>query len=53
MFEMRWGNMHFGVDLACPDGTPFYSVHTGTVTIAGTTAATAPRSWSTTAPASW
>jgi murein DD-endopeptidase MepM/ murein hydrolase activator NlpD len=32
---MQGGSMHFGVDLACPEGTPFYSVHSGTVTVAG------------------
>jgi len=34
MSDIRW-NRHFGVDLACPEGTPFYSVHTGSVTVAG------------------
>lgn len=34
MLYSRW-NRHFGVDLACPEGTPFYSVHAGTVTVAG------------------
>ena len=33
-FEMRWGSMHFGVDLAAPYGTPIYATHDGTVLIA-------------------
>ena len=35
MFDFQRGTRHFGVDLACAEGTPFYSVHTGTVTVAG------------------
>jgi murein DD-endopeptidase MepM/ murein hydrolase activator NlpD len=33
-FEMRWGSMHFGVDLAAPEGTPIYATHAGTVIMA-------------------
>ena len=33
-FEMRWGSMHFGLDLAAPGGTPIYATHAGTVLIA-------------------
>jgi murein DD-endopeptidase MepM/ murein hydrolase activator NlpD len=33
-FEMRWGSMHFGVDLAAPGGTPIHATHAGTVLIA-------------------
>ena len=35
LFEMRWGTMHFGVDLACPEGTPYYAAHAGTIKVAG------------------
>jgi murein DD-endopeptidase MepM/ murein hydrolase activator NlpD len=35
LFAMRWGTMHYGVDMACPTGTPYYAAHAGTVTIAG------------------
>ncbi len=31
---MRWGEFHYGVDLACPLGTPYYATHTGTVVLA-------------------
>lgn len=31
----RWGRVHWGTDLACPTGTPFYAVHDGVVTWAG------------------
>jgi murein DD-endopeptidase MepM/ murein hydrolase activator NlpD len=34
-FGMRWGRLHAGVDLAAPEGTPYKSVHAGTVTLAG------------------
>ncbi|MFC7481377.1 M23 family metallopeptidase [Luedemannella flava] len=34
LFEMRWGEMHTGLDLAVPYGTPVYAVHAGTVTLA-------------------
>lgn len=33
-FEMRWGSLHYGVDLAAPTGTPIYATHAGTVKIA-------------------
>jgi murein DD-endopeptidase MepM/ murein hydrolase activator NlpD len=33
-YEVRWGTFHFGVDLACPEGTPFYASHAGTVKLA-------------------
>jgi murein DD-endopeptidase MepM/ murein hydrolase activator NlpD len=32
-FEMRWGSMHFGVDLAVGYGTPIHATHAGTVII--------------------
>jgi murein DD-endopeptidase MepM/ murein hydrolase activator NlpD len=35
LFQMRWGTMHFGVDMAAPEGTPIYAAHAGTVTVAG------------------
>jgi murein DD-endopeptidase MepM/ murein hydrolase activator NlpD len=31
----RLGNFHTGIDLASPEGTPFKSIHSGTVTQAG------------------
>ncbi|MFV2021884.1 M23 family metallopeptidase [Micromonospora sp. LOL_023] len=34
-YGMRWGKLHAGVDLAAAEGTPFHSVHAGTVTLAG------------------
>jgi len=34
LFAMRWGTMHFGVDMAAPYGTPYYAAHAGTVTLA-------------------
>lgn len=33
-YEERWGTFHFGVDLAAPEGTPFYASHAGTIFIA-------------------
>jgi murein DD-endopeptidase MepM/ murein hydrolase activator NlpD len=33
-YEERWGTFHFGVDLACPEGTPYYATHAGTVKLA-------------------
>lgn len=33
-FEMRWGTMHFGTDLAAPYGTPIHATHAGTVVVA-------------------
>src|SRR5262249_44202220 len=34
LYEMRWGEFHYGVDLAVPYGTPVYAVHAGTVILA-------------------
>jgi murein DD-endopeptidase MepM/ murein hydrolase activator NlpD len=34
LYAMRWGSFHYGVDLACPLGTPYYAAHAGTVTLA-------------------
>jgi hypothetical protein len=34
LYAMRWGEFHYGVDLACPLGTPYYAAHAGTVLIA-------------------
>ncbi|PZM96803.1 MAG: peptidase M23 [Actinobacteria bacterium] len=34
-YGMRWGKLHGGIDLAAPEGTPFRSIHAGTVTFAG------------------
>ncbi|HEX6873234.1 MAG TPA: M23 family metallopeptidase, partial [Micromonosporaceae bacterium] len=34
LYEMRWGEFHFGVDLAAPYGTPYYAAHAGIVTLA-------------------
>jgi murein DD-endopeptidase MepM/ murein hydrolase activator NlpD len=31
LFEPRWGEMHWGIDMAVPYGTPIYAVHSGTV----------------------
>lgn len=33
-FGMRWGVLHPGVDLAVPEGTPYYAAHAGTVKVA-------------------
>jgi murein DD-endopeptidase MepM/ murein hydrolase activator NlpD len=35
LYAMRWGLFHYGVDLACPLGTPYYATHSGTVLLAG------------------
>jgi murein DD-endopeptidase MepM/ murein hydrolase activator NlpD len=34
LYAMRWGQFHYGVDMACPYGTPYYAAHAGTVTVA-------------------
>jgi len=34
-FGVRWGKLHAGIDLADPEGTPYKSIHAGTVTQAG------------------
>ncbi len=34
VYEMRWGEFHFGVDMAAPYGTSYYAAHAGTVTLA-------------------
>jgi murein DD-endopeptidase MepM/ murein hydrolase activator NlpD len=34
-FGMRWNQLHAGVDLAAPEGTPYRAIHAGTVTKAG------------------
>ncbi len=33
-FGMRWGTLHPGVDLAVPEGTPYYAAHSGTIKLA-------------------
>jgi murein DD-endopeptidase MepM/ murein hydrolase activator NlpD len=33
-YGMRWGQLHAGVDLAAPEGTPYKAVHAGTVKLA-------------------
>jgi murein DD-endopeptidase MepM/ murein hydrolase activator NlpD len=33
-YEMRWGEFHYGVDMAAPYGTPYYATHAGTVVMA-------------------
>ncbi|WP_312875338.1 M23 family metallopeptidase [Allocatelliglobosispora scoriae] len=33
-FGRRWGKLHAGVDLAVPEGTPYYAVHGGKVILA-------------------
>ena len=35
VYEMRWGEFHWGVDMAAPYGTPIYAAHAGTVTVSG------------------
>jgi murein DD-endopeptidase MepM/ murein hydrolase activator NlpD len=35
LYEMRWGEFHWGVDMAAPYGTPYYAAHAGVVTVAG------------------
>jgi murein DD-endopeptidase MepM/ murein hydrolase activator NlpD len=35
LYAMRWGEFHYGVDLACPLGTPYYATHDGTIILAG------------------
>ncbi|GIM82145.1 M23 family metallopeptidase [Salinispora arenicola] len=34
-YGVRWGEMHNGVDLVAPEGTPYVSIHDGTVIEAG------------------
>ncbi|MEU5548672.1 MULTISPECIES: M23 family metallopeptidase [unclassified Micromonospora] len=34
-YGMRWGKLHTGIDLVAPEGTPYVSIHEGTVTKAG------------------
>jgi murein DD-endopeptidase MepM/ murein hydrolase activator NlpD len=34
-YGMRWNELHAGIDLAAPEGTPFMAVHGGTVKQAG------------------
>src|SRR5262249_33878446 len=34
-YGMRWGQLHAGVDLSAPEGTPYRAVHAGTVKLAG------------------
>ena len=34
-FGMRWSELHAGIDLAAPEGTPYKAVHGGTVISAG------------------
>ncbi|MFI6822361.1 M23 family metallopeptidase [Micromonospora sp. NPDC050187] len=34
-YGMRWGELHTGIDLVAPEGTPYVSIHDGTVTKAG------------------
>jgi murein DD-endopeptidase MepM/ murein hydrolase activator NlpD len=34
-YGVRWGKLHAGIDLADPEGTPYKSIHAGTVTQAG------------------
>lgn len=34
LFEMRWGEMHTGLDMASGYGTPFMAAHAGTVILA-------------------
>lgn len=34
LFEPRWGEFHYGIDMAVPYATPVYAVHAGTVIMA-------------------
>lgn len=34
LYEMRWGQMHYGIDMAVPYATPYYAIHSGTVILA-------------------
>lgn len=34
-YGVRFGKLHAGIDLAAPEGTPYKSIHAGTVTSAG------------------
>ncbi|HEX5595082.1 MAG TPA: M23 family metallopeptidase [Micromonosporaceae bacterium] len=34
-YGVRWGELHAGIDLAAPEGTPYHAIHAGTVTKAG------------------
>ncbi|MEV4638179.1 M23 family metallopeptidase [Actinoplanes sp. NPDC049548] len=34
-FGVRFGELHAGIDLAAPEGTPYKAIHAGTVTSAG------------------
>lgn len=34
-YGLRWGQLHAGVDLSAPEGTPYRAIHAGTVKLAG------------------